>query len=83
MLEIWNEKISELSEKIYEERKEYIKKIKDKIYKIHKNVTNNNEEIEIKYISSFNNKYEFIESLKKNIEIDSKRGYTSLRYTQR
>ena len=83
MLEIWNEKISELSEKIYEERKEYIKKIKDKIYKIHKNVTNNNEEIEIKYISSFNNKYEFIESLKKNIEIDLKRGYTSLRYTQR
>ena len=81
MLEIWNEKISELSEKIYEERKEYIKKIKDKIYKIHKNVTNNNEEIEIKYISSFNNKYEFIENLKKNIEIDLKRGYTSLRYT--
>ena len=83
MLEIWNEKISELSEKIYEERKEYIKNIKHKIYKIHKNVTNNNEEIEIKYISSFNNKYEFIESLKKNIEIDLKRGYTSLRYTQR
>ena len=83
MLEIWNEKISELSEKIYEERKEYIKKLKDKIYEIHKNVTNNNEEIEIKYISSFNNKYEFIENLKKNIEIDLKRGYTSLRYTQR
>ena len=83
MLEIWNEKISELSKKIYKERKEYIKKIKDKIYKIHKNVTNNNEEIEIKYISSFNNKYEFIEGLKKNIEIDLKRGYTSLRYTQR
>lgn len=81
MLEIWNEKISDLSEKIYEERKEYIKKLKDKIYEIHKNVTNNNEEIEIKYISSFNNKYEFIENLKKNIEIDLKRGYTSLRYT--
>ena len=51
LLDIWDEKIIEYSNKISKYRNEFIEKIKNKIKIIHKEITNNEEEIEIKYIT--------------------------------
>ena len=45
MLEIWDEKLAEYGEKIFNERKIYLEKIADKIEKIHKKITENKEVI--------------------------------------
>ena len=76
MLDIWDEKLAEYGEKIYIYRNEYIDKIKTKIIQIHQEITN--EKIDIKYISNFTNKEEFINKLRKNREIDYIKGYTCL-----
>ena len=49
MLDIWNEKLAEYAIKIFEYRYEFIEKLKSKINNIHKNITDGNEKIEIKY----------------------------------
>jgi len=80
MLEIWDTKLAELSEKIYEYRKYYTQKIEEKIKIIHNNITNcgiDSEEIEIKYISSGKTKEDYYNNLVKNRNIDIKRGFTS------
>ena len=51
LLDIWDEKLSEHAEIIYQYRNEYINKIKEKIKNIHQEITNHKEEIEIEYIS--------------------------------
>ena len=79
MLDIWDDKLSELSEKIYEYRKYYTQKIKEKIKDIHNNITNcgnEDENIEIEYISSGSTKEEFYNNLVKNRNIDIKKGFT-------
>ena len=45
LLEIWDEKLAEYAVKICEYREEFINKIIEKIKKIHKNITNEKEEI--------------------------------------
>ena len=50
MLEIWDEKLAEYSEKIYIYRKEFIEKIIEKINEIHSKITNEKEIIKIEYI---------------------------------
>ena len=77
MLDVWDLKLPEFGEKIFNYRKEFIEKIKNKINLIHKNITNNNEEIKIEYISDFNNKENFYSSLKENKKIDIMRGATT------
>ena len=76
MLDIWDEKLSEYAEKIYLYRKEFIEKIKDKIIKIHKKITENNEEIEIEYFSDCENKEKYLKILRKEREQDIIKGYT-------
>ena len=78
MLEIWNEKLAELAEKIYIERNQIINKIRNKLKKIHYEITESKEEIEIKYKSNCKNKEEYLNYLKKYEEIDIQRGYTSV-----
>ena len=51
MLEIWDEELSNYAINIYNYRKEFIEKIKNKIKNIHSEITNNKEEIEIEYIT--------------------------------
>ena len=51
-LEIWDEQIAKIGTKIYEYRKEFIKKINEKIVDIHLNTTENKEKIELKYITN-------------------------------
>ena len=75
MLEIWNTKLAEYGEIIYNYRNEYIEKIKNKIKNIHSEITN--EEIKIEYISDCKNKEDFIKKLNKNKEIDKIKGYTT------
>lgn len=77
MLDIWDLKLVEFGEKIFNYRKEFIEKIKNKINEIHKKITNNNEEIKIEYISDFKNKEYFYSTLKENKKIDIIRGATT------
>ena len=51
-LTIWDEQIVELGKKIHEYRKEFIKKINEKIIDIHLKTTENKEKVKIKYISN-------------------------------
>lgn len=77
MLEIWNEKLAEYAVKIFEYRNEFIEKIKGKINNIHKNITDGNEEIEIKYISDCAEKEQFLKLLKERTKLDIIKGYTT------
>ena len=76
MLEIWDEKLAEYAEIIYTYRKEFIKKIEEKILDIHKKITQNNEIIKIEFISDFENKEKYLEKLKKERKQDIVKGYT-------
>ena len=76
-LEIYDEKLAEYGCEIYKYRKEFIEKIKYKIKKIHSNITNNREEIEIIYNSNCENKKEYLELLKQRKKLDIIKGYTT------
>ncbi len=78
LLEIYDEKLSENAQKIYEYREEFINKIKEKIEKIHNDVTEGKEKIKIKYISDCFDKEKFLEKLKENRKKDIEKGYTTI-----
>lgn len=77
LLELWDLKLSEYAEKIFNYRMEFIEKIKNKIVNIHKNITKNNEDISLEYISDFSDKEEFYLKLLESHNIDIMRGNTS------
>ena len=77
LLDLWDEKLADYAEKIYNYRKEFIEKIKEKINLIHNNITNNSEKIDIEYVSDFTTKENFYSSLKQNRNNDIMRGVTS------
>lgn len=77
MIEIWNEKLANHAQIVYEYRREFVDKILNKIVDIHKNITDNIEEINIKYISDFKDKEFYIKRLNERIENDIYKGYTS------
>ena len=77
LIDIYDEKLSEIGEKIYHYRNEFIEKIKEKINLIHKKITEEKEEIKIKYISDCENRDEFLDKLKQNRTKDIERGFTS------
>lgn len=76
-LDIWDEKISDYAEKVFKYRFEFIEKIKNKIKSVHNIITENNEDINIEYISDFTNKEEFLNKLKNSRKIDIIKGYTT------
>lgn len=79
MLELWDERLADYSYQIYTYRKEFIKKIQEKIEEIHNMITNcgkQHEKIKLKYITSGENKEEFYKNLINNRLIDTKRGFT-------
>ena len=75
-LDIWDEQIAKLGIKIYNYRKEFIEKINEKIIDIHFKITEDNEKINIKYITNIGENY--LENLKKNRKKDIEKGYTSI-----
>lgn len=77
MLEIWNEKIIEYAEKVYKYRNEFMNIIKGKINKIHSDITDKRELIEIEYISDYVNKEDFRNKLHNSEKIDIIRGFTT------
>ena len=77
MIDIWNGKLANHAQIIYEYRKEFVDKLLKKIVNIHKNITNNSEQININYISEFKNKEEYIKKLNEKLNKDIERGYTS------
>ena len=78
MLEIWNEKLANHAQIIYDYRREFLDKILNKIIDIHKNITDSKEVINIVYKSEFINKEDFIKKLKSARKKDILRGYTSV-----
>ncbi len=81
MLDIWEEKLAEYAEIIYNYRKEFVQKIMKKIVLIHEKITNGKEQINIKYISDFITKENFLEKIKKNRKIDIIKGFSGVRNT--
>lgn len=77
MLEIWDEKLSEYAQQIYQYRNEFIEKIKQKINLYHEMITDNKEQVKIKYITDCEKKEKYKEELKKTRSQDIIRGYTN------
>ncbi len=77
LLEIWDEELIKYADIIYNYRNEYINKIKEKIKKIHSEITNNKEEIEIEYITECNTKENYRKLLKERKKLDIIKGYTT------
>ena len=77
LLEIWDEELIKYAKIIYKYRNEYINKIKEKIKKIHKELTNNKEEIEIEYITECQDEENYKRLLKERRKLDIIRGVTT------
>lgn len=77
LLDIYDEKLAEYGFEICKYRKEFINKIIEKIKIIHENITNNLEEMEIKYISDCLDKNKYLEILKQRKKLDIIKGYTT------
>lgn len=77
MLEIWDEKLAEYGEKIFLYRNEFIEKIKEKINNIHKDITENKENLKIEYESNCKNKEEYLKLLKERRKLDIIKGFTT------
>ena len=77
MLDIWDEKLVDYGIKIYEYRNEFIEKIQKKIKNIHLNITQEKENIEIKYFSDASTRQNFINELKSKRKLDIIKGFTS------
>ena len=76
LLEIWDEKLADYAIKICEYREEFINKIINKIKIIHKNITNNKEEIKLEYITECTNRETYLKLIKERRKKDIIKGFT-------
>ncbi len=76
MLEIWDESLANYAKEVYEYRQEFVEKIKEKISNIHSQITNQKEELKLKYLSDCEDKEKYKEELRKSRTSDIERGYT-------
>lgn len=77
LLDIWDEKLAEYAITIYQYRNEYIYKVKERIKKIHAEITNQKEEIEIEYLSECQTKEKYLKLLKERRKLDIIKGFTT------
>lgn len=77
LLEIWDEKLAEYANNIFYYRNDFIEKIKNKINKIHNEITENKEEIKVKYITDCVDKDKYLKELKNSWDTDIQKGYTT------
>lgn len=77
LLDIWDEKLAEYGNIVYKYRNEFINKIKNKIKKIHSEITDNKEEIEIEYKTECEDKNNFLNLLKQRRKLDIIKGFTT------
>ena len=71
------EKLAEYAEIICRYRIEFIEKLNNKIKKIHSEVTENKEKLEIKYITECENKKNYLSLLKQRRKLDIIKGFTT------
>lgn len=77
-IDVWNEQLANFAEKIFKYRDEYISKIQKGLEKITPQLTNEKENLTIKYKTRFTNKDKFLKDLNDNINNDLFRGYTGI-----
>ena len=77
MLEIWDEKLTEYGNIIYNYRKQFMDLITEKINEIHKKITEDKENIKIEYTSNCDNKEEYLKLLKQRRKLDIIKGFTT------
>ena len=77
MLEIWDEKLTEYGNIIYNYRKQFMDLIAEKINEIHKKITEDKENIKIEYTSNCDNKEEYLKLLKQRRKLDIIKGFTT------
>lgn len=77
LLNIWDEKLVEYANIIFQYRNEYMKKIAQKIKKIHFEITNQKEDIEIIYQSECEAKEKYFNLLKERRKLDIIKGFTT------
>lgn len=77
LLEIWDEKLVEHADVIYQYRKEYMDKIEEKIKNIHGEITEQKEVIKIEYRTECTSKKIFLDLLKQRRKLDIIKGYTT------
>ena len=77
LLEIWDEKLAEYGEKVFEYRKEFIEKIANKINEIHMKITDENETLKIEYVSNCENRENYLKLLKERRKLDIIKGFTT------
>lgn len=79
-IDIWDRALADLAEKIAYERKNFIEELAPYAKLAHEYISGGKEQIEIKYISSFEENYaaNMVKALAKNLEKDFKLGYTTV-----
>lgn len=77
LLDIWDEKLIEYAYRISKYRNEFIEKISKKIKTIHNKITNNKEDIEIKYKTECLDIENFKRALINRRKLDIIKGYTT------
>lgn len=77
LLDVWDENLANYAIIIYNYRKEFLKKINERIKNIHNEITEGKEEIKIEYNSNCINKEEFLNLLKQRRKLDIIKGYTT------
>ena len=77
LLELWDEQLISYGKIISEYRKDFIEKIKDKIERIHNNITNDKEKINIEYLTDCLDENKYRDFLKQRRRLDIIKGYTT------
>ena len=77
MLDIWDEKLAEYAFIISNYRNDFMEKIKNKIKKIHSEITDNREDIEIEYLTECLDKENYLNLLKQRRKLDIIKSYTT------
>ena len=77
MLDIWDEKLVDYAFIISNYRNDFMEKIKNKIKKIHSEITDNREDIEIKYLTECLDKKNYLNLLKQRRKLDIIKSYTT------
>ena len=79
-IDIWDRALSDLAEKIANERRKFIEELSPYAKLAHQYISGGKEDIDIKYCSSFEDDYanKMMKALNKNLEKDFKLGYTTV-----
>ena len=83
-LEVWDEQLAEKGARVILKRREFTQAIQPICSEIHSKITSGKENLEVKYVTSVGNsgnygtiKSDLIHALKKNREMDIRRGFTA------